>query len=1159
MALPTTGLTLHCMADVTTHLFTTYSSSGTHSGTPVDGNAVQVWDDEGDGISDVAVIYHATNTEPNFRSSTPLMKNSCLDFDGSADWMEVYNQTGLATKALSTLIANNAFTLAAVFYPETISSTAANVYDNDALFADQGGYWGLFFKDESGTKKLYGYNFDGSVDQIGATINTGHTWIAIFRHDSGNLKLTTIDDSGSETNATDVASGNTQLVSFAVNLGKSGTASAYYNGRIGEFAFYNVSVTGSDLTDLKNYFKDKWLTLAGANPFNSGNISTPAFFKSGLSLLPTTAVNLLENTLTPSIQKPLVQFGFSNPLPNIKAHILVDISSRLQNDGIPPFFETNWPNPIPRKLKEQDWIKFKQLDDAVASPIIPVDQPNPLLKGLPNKGFTREKPQYYVEAQANIQNIEWPNPLLKGVQNKGIKQDRPQYYVDLTPNNQYSWPNPVLKNKFNGDWIEFKQLETITDNPFLPISYPNPLLKGLPNRGSNQNRPQYYVDTPTEFSTDWPNPIPLKRQTNTWINDLLQTTLLPPVTAAPFAGGTNITLNRLPQLIINISSTITVNPSDYPSSQIYWRTPELKKRPALSWLQSKPTYYQDIKPFFQNNWLNPFNNSKKAYAPSFLATIKPPEPVFLNPFIPVLFSNPQVKKRINQDWNQSTKSILQAVATIGSEFTTLPTYRAKSISGGMIGYATLDSGVIGNPFIPQITQLPIYDVARLLVDIRTVPGNAPEVIKPFNQNNWLNPRHKRMNPLWLNYVVMDQNEPFIGQFTTPPLPRRRGPVFSWIQVPLVTAPFFTPPAGKQTTIVPNRKGQQTLSHIVESLALDIINLDPIKPINLPNPRSIKFTPIWLWGKPFYYVETFPNAQNLSWPNPVLGQKLNKDWIFNQQIQETTPVRTYNLAPPVLRTRQTETWIIDLLQSTLNPGPGGVPFYQTDYPNPLGGKRWILVEYGSIPSSFSSNVPFNQNDWPVFRIRNSNHVGYVSFNKLESNPTSAFPSSIFDNPLIKKQLALTWLQNILETTISPAPPISETDWPNPIYGKRNPTGWIENKPRFYTGEIPFKFIEFPVALKKILGLTHTDNPVLVLTAIPGNTPFHQNEWPLFLKVKRINPDIINRGGLILGNLRGRVICLLSDATEYNLESAIDALDFEARFEIYDLESGGDECQ
>lgn len=263
------------MADVTTHVFTTYNAGGSHSGTPADGNAVQVWDDEGDGIADVAVVYHATNTEPNFRSSTPLMKNSCLDFDGSVDYMETYNQTAGATKALSNFIANNAFTFAAVFYPETIASTAANVYDNDALFADQGGYCGLFFKDESGTKKLYGYNFDGSVDQIGATINTGHTWISIFRHDSGNLKLTTIDDAGSEVNETDVASGDTQLITFALNLGKSGTASAYYNGRIGEFAIYNASVTGTDFTDLKNYFINKWL-----------NVNAPVFKMTNRGLRP---------------------------------------------------------------------------------------------------------------------------------------------------------------------------------------------------------------------------------------------------------------------------------------------------------------------------------------------------------------------------------------------------------------------------------------------------------------------------------------------------------------------------------------------------------------------------------------------------------------------------------------------------------------------------------------------------------------------------------------------------------------------------------------------------------------------------------------------------------------------------------------------------------
>jgi hypothetical protein len=264
MALPTTGLKLHCRADRTNQLFKTYSGTGTHTGTPVDGDAVEVWDDEGDGVTDVCLLWNTSATEaPNYRSSSPLMKNSCLDFDGSNDVLSSVTQTGGAVKAISTLIANNAFTMMAAFWPEAIASTASNVYDRECLMGDNGQFVGLFLGDAAGTKTLYGYNFDGSVDSLSLPIATGRTWIVVFRHSGGNLKLSVIDDAGTETSASDVASGNTSDITNRLAVGRA-ALSARYNGRIGEFAIWNTDLsTGSDLTDAKDYFKTQWLTLAG--------------------------------------------------------------------------------------------------------------------------------------------------------------------------------------------------------------------------------------------------------------------------------------------------------------------------------------------------------------------------------------------------------------------------------------------------------------------------------------------------------------------------------------------------------------------------------------------------------------------------------------------------------------------------------------------------------------------------------------------------------------------------------------------------------------------------------------------------------------------------------------------------------------------------------
>src|SRR5262245_55838325 len=126
MALPTTNLTLHCDASDTDKLFTTYSAAGTHSGTPSDGNAVQVWDDEGDGIADVALVFPSATREPLFRSgASALMKTGLteLDYDGTNDELQTYVQDGDPIRASSDFISNSAATLAMVFYPEVISDT----------------------------------------------------------------------------------------------------------------------------------------------------------------------------------------------------------------------------------------------------------------------------------------------------------------------------------------------------------------------------------------------------------------------------------------------------------------------------------------------------------------------------------------------------------------------------------------------------------------------------------------------------------------------------------------------------------------------------------------------------------------------------------------------------------------------------------------------------------------------------------------------------------------------------------------------------------------------------------------------------------------------------------------------------------------------------
>lgn len=265
MALPTTNLTLHFDASTNATVYNTFSSPGPPSGNCVDGDSVAYWDDQGDGIADIAVITGSAITHLKYRATTPLMKNPCLDYDGSAT-TNLKTNDGTAGVSASSVITNTAFTIAFVFYAESITKADASDWTNHQFIGDSGGWWGLMCKDNGGTPEVYGYNFP---DRIAYPIAINKTWIAVYRHDSGNLKFTVIDDASVEHNATDVASGNTGGLN-GVTIGGGSFAGDSYNGRIGEFAVYNAALTGSNLTDLKNYFIAKWLGSASADlPFSS--------------------------------------------------------------------------------------------------------------------------------------------------------------------------------------------------------------------------------------------------------------------------------------------------------------------------------------------------------------------------------------------------------------------------------------------------------------------------------------------------------------------------------------------------------------------------------------------------------------------------------------------------------------------------------------------------------------------------------------------------------------------------------------------------------------------------------------------------------------------------------------------------------------------------
>lgn len=264
------ALTLHVDASDTDTVFTTYDAGGAHSGVPFDGNAVQVWDDEGDGIADVALIYTSFggSTEPDFRSGgSALMADSCIDFNGSSDVLLTYDQDGGALLAASNFLAVNAKTVIIAFYAEAITTTGTAAYQNHCLVGDAGGNWGIFLKNNGGTLQLIHYNFDSGEDVVPVTVTTGASHVLQARHDGTSIYIS-LDGAAEQSQP----SGNTADLSTALRFGASpgpaftnaSTPVAWYNGRIGEAHLFDSNEGFPNAT--YTAAQAKWLPSAAVPP-----------------------------------------------------------------------------------------------------------------------------------------------------------------------------------------------------------------------------------------------------------------------------------------------------------------------------------------------------------------------------------------------------------------------------------------------------------------------------------------------------------------------------------------------------------------------------------------------------------------------------------------------------------------------------------------------------------------------------------------------------------------------------------------------------------------------------------------------------------------------------------------------------------------------------
>lgn len=261
MSLSATNLTLHTLADVNTDLWQNWQA-GTpyHNTAGADGFIMSVWEDAAHG--GYAFI---NNQAPTYKVNTPLMALPCLEFLTNA-YQVLYDTTGVTVQPASVVLGAGAKTIHAVIYPEAVTTnfTGGNVYLNDQVMAASDGYWGIALRDhgsatadangDSSRYKILAWNDTGpGATTVELSISLNTSYLVTVRHDGTSMYLAL--NGGTPVS---FLTGNTGGMTGELRVGRGYGTSGYYNGRLGEMAFYNASLTGGALSGNESFLMTKW-------------------------------------------------------------------------------------------------------------------------------------------------------------------------------------------------------------------------------------------------------------------------------------------------------------------------------------------------------------------------------------------------------------------------------------------------------------------------------------------------------------------------------------------------------------------------------------------------------------------------------------------------------------------------------------------------------------------------------------------------------------------------------------------------------------------------------------------------------------------------------------------------------------------------------------
>lgn len=208
------------------------------------GDPVETWTDR-TGLGRHFTRTAGGSTRPTFVTGWSSTGKPGIDFDGTDDYLEL-------NAATDTLIDTTDWTVGVFFEANTIGSDDAfNPYANDAIVSGDTGNFGLHLRSTGAT--LQGYGWDTNADFATKTISTGTEYVAQFRYDGSSIYLSV--NGGTESS---VAHGTNASLGADTYIGVNFTT-VYADITVGEIAFYDRALSGSEVADLNTYLYLKWI------------------------------------------------------------------------------------------------------------------------------------------------------------------------------------------------------------------------------------------------------------------------------------------------------------------------------------------------------------------------------------------------------------------------------------------------------------------------------------------------------------------------------------------------------------------------------------------------------------------------------------------------------------------------------------------------------------------------------------------------------------------------------------------------------------------------------------------------------------------------------------------------------------------------------------